>query len=179
MPSCLRCSRPRTGPEDWFCEFHAAQVPPRRCGWGGARDDPAPCPALTRAGHWLCDRHSAIVGRLRPDRKRTIRVGQGAPVTVRHEPPTRCRRGHELTPANTYTDPNGARVCRTCRAEREAARRARQRAQRPPRDYGVCSWRGCQARLTHPNAKVCPAHRAAHRPATIRVWHQRRSQRAA
>ena len=27
---------------------------------------------------------------------------------------THCRRGHEYTPANTYTRPNGYRVCRTC-----------------------------------------------------------------
>lgn len=28
---------------------------------------------------------------------------------------TRCRHGHEYTPANTYHDPNGVRHCRTCR----------------------------------------------------------------
>jgi hypothetical protein len=32
-----------------------------------------------------------------------------------------CRRGHEMTPINTYTDPKGIRVCRECtRAQKRA-----------------------------------------------------------
>jgi hypothetical protein len=30
---------------------------------------------------------------------------------------THCHRGHEFTPENTTTRPNGARLCKTCRAE--------------------------------------------------------------
>jgi hypothetical protein len=32
-----------------------------------------------------------------------------------------CKHGHELTPANTYTAPNGDRECRTCRTARRRA----------------------------------------------------------
>jgi len=52
-----------------------------------------------------------------------------------HHPPderaqrTRCKSGHELTPENTYTAPDGSRECRKCRKKRhaESTERARQR----------------------------------------------------
>jgi hypothetical protein len=37
---------------------------------------------------------------------------------------THCKRGHEFTPENTYVQPNGRRVCRTCKRLREAEWRA-------------------------------------------------------
>lgn len=38
---------------------------------------------------------------------------------------THCRRGHEMTPENTYVFPNGQRTCRTCKtaATRQSAAR--------------------------------------------------------
>lgn len=35
-------------------------------------------------------------------------------------PVTHCRHGHEYTPENTYVNPKGRRICRTCRRAREA-----------------------------------------------------------
>ena len=41
-------------------------------------------------------------------------------------PRTHCKRGHELTPANTYMTPDGRRQCRPCKSSREEAwRRSR------------------------------------------------------
>jgi hypothetical protein len=37
---------------------------------------------------------------------------------------THCRRGHEMTPENTYTRPSGDAVCKACRGMRDLARRA-------------------------------------------------------
>ena len=42
---------------------------------------------------------------------------------------TRCKRGHEFTPENTYLSPKG-RVCRTCSRESKRAYKARQKAKR-------------------------------------------------
>lgn len=39
--------------------------------------------------------------------------------------PTHCKRGHEFTPENTYTYPNGLRSCRTCARAAEAKRKER------------------------------------------------------
>lgn len=39
-----------------------------------------------------------------------------------------CKRGHEFTPANTYTMPDGGRMCRECRAIHKAKYRARRKA---------------------------------------------------
>lgn len=41
---------------------------------------------------------------------------------------THCRHGHELTPGNIYTSPQGERSCRECRLIRH---RARRKAARP------------------------------------------------
>ena len=40
---------------------------------------------------------------------------------------THCKRGHEFTSENTYLNPRGSRVCRTCRAEGKVRARARLR----------------------------------------------------
>jgi hypothetical protein len=40
---------------------------------------------------------------------------------------THCKHGHEYTPENTYTNPRGKRVCRTCHRERVARVRAERR----------------------------------------------------
>lgn len=37
---------------------------------------------------------------------------------------THCLRGHEFSPSNTYTTPDGRRQCRKCAAVREANRKA-------------------------------------------------------
>lgn len=41
---------------------------------------------------------------------------------------TRCRKGHEFTPENTYVSPAGYRQCCTCKAERQRKQRADRRA---------------------------------------------------
>ena len=48
---------------------------------------------------------------------------KGRVCTIGKSQLTHCKRGHEFTPENTYTKPNGHRVCKTCRLE--AQRRAR------------------------------------------------------
>jgi hypothetical protein len=63
VPRCPSCHRERD-PFDHWCPVHNAQRPPRRCGFGGLPGDPAPCRATTRHGHFLCDRHSVVIGRL-------------------------------------------------------------------------------------------------------------------
>lgn len=40
-------------------------------------------------------------------------------VRRRSEAFTVCRRGHAMTPANTYLHPRGHRECKTCRRERQ------------------------------------------------------------
>jgi len=40
---------------------------------------------------------------------------------------TTCPQGHERTPENTYTTPNGYRTCRVCRSERSAAYAAKRK----------------------------------------------------
>lgn len=37
------------------------------------------------------------------------------PCHVREKNPGCCKRGHEMTPENTYTFPNGSASCRTCK----------------------------------------------------------------
>jgi hypothetical protein len=87
MARCVASScRGERDPFDWFCEQHAGEYPPRTCGFGGAKDDPAPCPETTREGHWLCDRHSQIVGRHKRSAGQRNIVRPAAPVTVRFEP---------------------------------------------------------------------------------------------
>jgi len=39
---------------------------------------------------------------------------------------THCKRGHEFTAGNTYTNPQGYRICRACRKMRDAQYRDRQ-----------------------------------------------------
>lgn len=43
---------------------------------------------------------------------------------------THCKRGHEFTPENTYTNPSGDRNCRTCIRWRKAKAPKRTHAQR-------------------------------------------------
>lgn len=44
---------------------------------------------------------------------------------------THCPHGHEYTPENTYhnPNPNGGRICRTCKRKRDAERRRRSLAE--------------------------------------------------
>jgi hypothetical protein len=69
------------------------------------------------------------------DARRAVREGsfhQGTPTCNR--PATgraQCPQGHAYDEANTYVDPRGYRMCRTCRRDGEARRRAR-RAKNPP-----------------------------------------------
>jgi len=42
--------------------------------------------------------------------------------------PTHCKHGHELTPQNTITDPNGSRRCRECSRRRSREWKRRQSA---------------------------------------------------
>lgn len=42
----------------------------------------------------------------------------GAVAAGRRRAAAHCKRGHELTPANTYTTPDGRRQCRTCKQDR-------------------------------------------------------------
>lgn len=43
---------------------------------------------------------------------------------------TKCARGHDFTPANTYRKKNGNRICRTCRREHDRRRSGKRGAQR-------------------------------------------------
>jgi hypothetical protein len=47
------------------------------------------------------------------------------------ELPDHCRHGHAYTEANTYTDPRGPRVCRTCARARGRAHDAKRRGEVP------------------------------------------------
>lgn len=49
---------------------------------------------------------------------------------IHHPPVTHCYRGHEYTPENTYTRPNGTRECRACMHVRDIARADRKNAKR-------------------------------------------------
>jgi len=44
-------------------------------------------------------------------------------------PKTHCKHGHELTPENTYTTPQGGRECRECRRVRVREYLRRKRAE--------------------------------------------------
>jgi hypothetical protein len=57
-----------------------------------------------------------------PLRENIQRGGNGAK--------THCKRGHEFTPENTWTDKNGGRFCRACQRIHGARLRERRRAQR-------------------------------------------------
>ena len=47
---------------------------------------------------------------------------------AQHPRPRFCRRGHELTQANSYVKPDGRRECRTCKNRRQLEWLARTRA---------------------------------------------------
>lgn len=154
---CLRCSRFPEREDDHFCPYHAAMIPPRRCGWGGAPDDPAPCREMTRPGRYLCDRHGRIIRGSEPSpkaRQRKIKVGTGA-----RSNPTDCKQGHEFTEANTYVDPRGFRVCKICRAEQSRALRARRKAARERQREETCRRGHSRAEHTviHGGQKRCLA----------------------
>jgi len=63
-------------------------------------------------------------------RARQQAITAGRPGLVRSDP-NFCMKGHELTPANTYTDPSGYNHCRTCREKSGKERRAREALTRP------------------------------------------------
>jgi hypothetical protein len=54
-----------------------------------------------------------------------VLCGEG--VTARHARATVCGKGHELTEANLYYRPDGARMCRPCQQERSRRSKAKKR----------------------------------------------------
>lgn len=57
---------------------------------------------------------------------RRVNVLRGDTFQARHAAQTRCKRGHEFTPENTYIEPSGSRRCIACRRARvRAAKRAK------------------------------------------------------
>jgi hypothetical protein len=70
------------------------------------------------AGHRACRREK--------DRRRKHEAAarEGRTIAARPAARTRCLRGHEFTPENTYTRKNGTRMCRTCKRMRDRERTA-------------------------------------------------------
>lgn len=52
-----------------------------------------------------------------------VNILRGESPTAINARKTRCNRGHEFTPENTYVQRNGGRLCRACAAEWERANR--------------------------------------------------------
>lgn len=77
----------------------------------------------------LCRNRACV----RPDHLEPVEnrenILRGVGVTARNARKTHCKRGHEFTPENTYTEKGGRRTCRTCKTEREK-KRAKERWQR-------------------------------------------------
>lgn len=70
----------------------------------------------------LCRRcHMRVDGRVDAMRERATVWRLAHQERLRNR--THCRRGHEYTPANTYLDRHGHRVCRACHLLLERARR--------------------------------------------------------
>lgn len=73
-----------------------------------------PIPAGLYLDHLCRNRPCVNTAHLEPvtNQENTLR-GYGAPAVNARK--THCQHGHEFTPANTYTFPNGRRECRTCK----------------------------------------------------------------
>lgn len=54
----------------------------------------------------------------------------GLPKRVEDEKYDTCKHGHEMTEANTYTDPRGSKVCRQCKRDAAARHKAKKEAKR-------------------------------------------------
>lgn len=68
------------------------------------------------------------------DQRENVHRGYARSVSVaRRNDKTHCKHGHEFTPENTYTRPDGKRSCRQCQRDREATKRA----QRPKKQRAL------------------------------------------
>ncbi|MFF8534104.1 HNH endonuclease signature motif containing protein [Streptomyces sp. NPDC015532] len=72
--------------------------------------------------HLCRNRRCVNPDHLEPVTHRT-NILRGTGPAARNARRTHCIRGHRFDAANTYVAPNGARNCRTCRAERKRTRR--------------------------------------------------------
>lgn len=60
---------------------------------------------------------------------RQVNTLRGVSFAASNARKTHCPFGHEYTPDNTYVNPKGSRVCRTCKNARHRADRARAKAE--------------------------------------------------
>ncbi len=71
-----------------------------------------------------------------------------------------CKRGHELTPENTYVRPNGQRACKTCKQASE--REYRQRNIEKLKAYGRAYYQRNSEKLKAYNRAYYEQHRKDH-----------------
>lgn len=80
------------------------------------------------ADHEIMDHLCRVRNCVNPDHLEPVttaeNVYRGISASAVNRRRTKCRRGHEFTPENTYVPPSGRRVCRTCsRAKNDLYRR--------------------------------------------------------
>ena len=88
-----------------------------------------PVPAGLVLDHLCRVRHCVRPDHLEPVPQR-INILRGVGVQAKNAVKTHCDWGHEFTPANTYVDPRGSRVCRECRKRYEGPPRGNANARK-------------------------------------------------
>jgi hypothetical protein len=112
-----------------------ARNPDATCGWGGSRDDPAPCRAPVAPYHYLCERHWLLIPRQRRSQAAAAGHGPRPVVTRRDESIIRPRLcawkgcGVELEGRAKYCDMHRV-AARQASSKRNSERRRAQRAER-------------------------------------------------
>ena len=81
---------------------------------------------LCRVRHCVNPSHlEAVTRKVNTDRGIVAEVHRARYAEITH-----CPQGHKYTPENTYTKPNGSRVCRECRRTDRRRRRSEERQRR-------------------------------------------------